>query len=137
MGTNYYLHQNTCEHCGRGDPALHIGKSSGGWCFSLHVRGASWEEELPENLEQWEEMWSTPGSKIMDEYGDVVTAEEMRRIITERSWDNARAWSSQRHWLSDNFAEAGPSGLARHRVDGRNCIGHGDGTWDLMTGEFS
>lgn len=38
MGTNYYLHsQDPCEHCGRSYPELHIGKSSAGWVFALHV----------------------------------------------------------------------------------------------------
>ena len=38
MGTNYYLHKKPpCEACGHEPAPLHIGKSSGGWCFSLHV----------------------------------------------------------------------------------------------------
>lgn len=38
MGTNYYAeYQPPCPTCGRQDPPLHIGKSSAGWCFSLHV----------------------------------------------------------------------------------------------------
>ena len=39
MGTNYYFEDSSevCECCGRGAESLHIGKSSGGWCFSLHV----------------------------------------------------------------------------------------------------
>ena len=53
MGTNYYLHRprtNECEHCGRADeaPPLHIGKSSSGWCFSLHVRRADDPEHVLE-----------------------------------------------------------------------------------------
>jgi hypothetical protein len=33
MSTNYYLH----EYVSTDPKILHIGKSSGGWCFSLHV----------------------------------------------------------------------------------------------------
>lgn len=37
MGTNYYYYQDVCPHCGKPDKKLHIGKSSGGWYFSLHI----------------------------------------------------------------------------------------------------
>lgn len=77
MGTNYYLHRNTCEHCGRSDERIHIGKSSAGWCFSLHV--------IPgeiESLEDWEEAW--PSGIIKDEYDEIVSPEEMKKTITER-----------------------------------------------------
>jgi len=42
MGTNYYLVKNErppCPCCERTyvQERLHIGKSSGGWCFALHV----------------------------------------------------------------------------------------------------
>jgi len=36
-----------------------------------------------------------------------------------------------------NQAEPGPDGLARHKVNDGHCIGHGEGTWDLIIGEFS
>jgi hypothetical protein len=43
MGTNYYLKGTpSCDHCGRGgdERGAHIGKSSGGWVFSLRVSDA-------------------------------------------------------------------------------------------------
>ncbi len=112
MGTNYYLHRDCCPHCGRGDDRLHIGRSSAGWCFALHVD----HEEGINSLDDWKAIWSLPNAKIIDEYGRQHTPEEMLATITERSH---------------------PRGLSRHRVDMRHCIGSGDGTYDLIPGEFS
>lgn len=130
MGTNYYLEdQEPCSHCGRPYERVHIGKSSGGWCFSLHV--------IPErginSLEDWKANWQ--GKKIYNEYGDEVSHEEMISIITERSWN--KNLPSDPNWFSQNYAEIGPNNLARHKIDGHHCIGHGDGTWDLIATDFS
>ncbi len=114
MGTNYYLHQKPdCECCGRPFEPLHIGKSSGGWCFTLHVM----PEDNINTLDDWRELWSKPGAVIRNEYGERVSNEEMERCITERRWRG-------------EFPR-------RHDLDGRHCIGHGQGTWDYITGEFS
>lgn len=115
MGTNYYLHtEPPCECCGkpRGEE-LHIGKSSGGWCFSLHVI----PDDSINTLDDWRHLFSKPGSYIRNEYGERVTVDQMLKTITERSWRG-------------EFPQ-------RHELDGRHCIGHGDGTWDYITGEFS
>ncbi len=128
MGTNYYLEFEACPTCGKSDEPLHIGKSSGGWCFSLHI--------IPngniEDLADWMAVWSRPRRKIVDEYGGKISPAEMQKIITKRSSvreDNGFDYAA-------NDAELGPNGLARSKVDGRHCIGHGKGTWDLITGEF-
>jgi hypothetical protein len=132
MGTNYYLHDRPdCECCGRPFPAKHIGKSSGGWCFSLHVD----PDERINGLSDWEALWSVPGALIRDEYGTRISVEEMRRIILERS--HPRGGLPGPDWLQQNSASPGPNGLVRHKLDGRHCVGHGDGTYDLITGEFS
>lgn len=114
MGTNFYLKTpkgETCAHCGRFDFAeeLHIGKSSAGWCFSLHVM----PEEGINTLEDWKQRFST--GVIVDEYGETHTPDEILDRITKRSH---------------------PMGLARHQI-GAHCIGHGEGTWDYIPGEFS
>ncbi len=130
MGTNYYLHDDVCPRCGRGDEPLHIGKASAGWCFSLHV-----SEDLGiSDLADWEERWSKLGAKIYDEYGNLVDRHAMLRKILYRSSGAVRRLDSD--WRRNNQAEPGPAGLARHRV-GDHCVGHGDGTYDLITGEFS
>ena len=78
MGTNYYLHRNVCAHCGRGDEALHIGKSSAGWCFSLRVHPEEGIHDLPD----WER--ELVGGKIQDEYGETFPPVELLRTWAER-----------------------------------------------------
>ncbi len=89
---------------------VHIGKSNMGWAFALHV--------IPElkidSLDVWKEIWARPGVSIFDEYGREVTPDEMLSTIVNRSH---------------------PRGLRRHSGD--NLAGHGEGTWDLCTGDFS
>ena len=109
MSTNYYLHEKPdCECCGRPFERLHIGKSSAGWCFSLHV--------IPKaginTLNDWRALWSAPGAHIRDEYGDLVPPDDLEIVITQRG-DNPR----------------------RHKD--RYCVGHGEGPWDYIVGDFS
>lgn len=131
MGTNYYLYEKpACECCKRDFEARHIGKSSFGWCFSLHVD----PEDCINDLKDWAYLWNKPGAVIKNEYGEIVSAEEMLATITERY-----GMVSERDDFDyeRNQAVQGPNGLVRHAIDGRHCIGHGAGTWDLMIGDFS
>ena len=132
MGTNYYLHTKApCKTCGRPFDRLHIGKSSYGWCFTLHVIPEEGIVDLPD----WQKLWKKRGAFIVDEYGDRVSKEKMMEIITEREWKGGQAgWRPAE--FARNYAVAGPNGLARHRLDGF-CIKHGAGTWDCLVGEFS
>jgi len=130
MGTNYYLNRNVCPHCQRSEKRLHIGKSSAGWCFSLHVI----PEEGLNSLEDWQAAWSVSDAVIADEYGSTLTPTDMTKIITERSRVGEPFTPKG---LMRNLAEAGPNGLARSANDGSHCVGHGTGTWDLIAGEFS
>ena len=158
MGTNYYFRKplaNHCEHCGRSDPPeeLHIGKSSAGWCFSLHVH----PEQNICSLADWETIW--PTGTIVNEYGENITPAEMFSVITGRSrekdWDSdwwapkpcgkdfkgnpvtIPGYTSEAEFHRFNHSERGPNGLLRHRLDGHHCIGHGPGTYDYITGDFS
>jgi hypothetical protein len=139
MGTNYYLHFDPCEKCARSDEPLHIGKSSAGWCFSLHV--------IPElginTLDDWRAWWRK--WSIYDEYGDRVPIERMEAVVTKRGcpndwdkeeWSPSGGYTSESDWHDKNHSERGPNNLARHRIDS-HCIGHGEGTWDYIVGEFS
>lgn len=144
MGTNYYYHTDNCPHCGRGDEPLHIGKSSGGWCFSLHVYPRDeWckEQIIIESLDDWKALWATGSGTIKDEYGGTHTPEEMLTNITERAWErgegNYGGYPSWQAFHRANCSQQGPNGLVRSRVDGAHCVGHGKGTWDLIVGEFS
>lgn len=137
MGANYYLVIDPCPHCGRGESRLHIGKSSAGWCFALHVD----PDENINSLDDWKSRWE--GNRIEDEYRRTLSPEEMLSVIVDRS--HPMEWGDKKFWGYDNEAEfhrsncslRGPNNLLRSKVDGKHCIGHGDGTWDLITGEFS
>ena len=84
MGTNYYWHpkSNPCPTCGH-DPAepIHIGKSSAGWEFSFHGtdQQRSWKD--------WQKELNKDG-RIVNEYGDVYSLEDFRKVVEERSHPN-------------------------------------------------
>jgi hypothetical protein len=141
MGTNYYWikEDTTCPHCGRRDPdetSVHIGKSSCGWCFSLHVDPSIGIG----SLDDWIERFDT--GFIEDEYGDRLSVGEMMSVIVDRYSDvlfDEKKWMGYRdeadfHLKNQSFR--GPNNLLRHKI-GRHCIGNGAGTWDLIVGEFS
>lgn len=152
MGTNYYLHKpltNVCSHCGRSDPpqVIHLGKSSLGWCFSLHVDPDDKDRKNWNLLCFWLSKELRNGSVIRNEYGEDVSLEGFKEIVAKRKhgkdWDS-KWWCLQLHGYTSeedfhftNHSERGPNGLFRHKVDGVHCIGHGDGTYDYIIGEFS
>lgn len=123
MGTNYYWYAKPdCPHCGRNDKPLHIGKSSGGWCFQLHVMGPTdYDDDIPppRDFKGWVELFRRPGSIIRDEYDERVTVDAMLAVIKRKAFKGDKAT------------------LRRRVIDGVHCIGHGPGPWDLIVGEFS
>ena len=131
MGTNYYHHREThpaCEHCGRGpdEEVLHIGKSSLGWTFSLHV--------IPEmGLTSWDAWLARlqAGGRILDEYDREIELSAFVAVVTERIGPACLL-----DWARPIEAVPGPNNCIRHRVDGAYCVGHGEGTWDYVAGEF-
>jgi hypothetical protein len=129
MSTNYYL-AKTCGECGHSE-RLHVGKSSAGWTFSLHVEPD--RDGFPSDLPGWSALFADPGWAIEDEYGRLLSEAEMTAVISERSWPAGKHEGFD--WLA-NHAQPGPNGLVRH-TRGGHCIAHGDGTYDLITGEFS
>lgn len=80
MGTNYYLRHEPCEHCGRSDEEIHLGKSSLGWTFSFRaypdadppvIDFASWRKQLETGT-------------IWDEYGQQATPEDLAVLIEQK-----------------------------------------------------
>lgn len=135
MGTNYdWYSSKPCAACGQQVAPLHIGKSSGGWCFSLHVYPEAFDNG-PRNWEEWKELIFQPDTEIRDEYGEIVSPDRLVDIVTKRSWPRDRTLGQE--WFTQNHAVPGPNGLARHAVDLVHCINHGEGTWDYCVGDFS
>jgi hypothetical protein len=149
MGTNFYLREPACSHCGHQEEGLHLGKSSYGWCFSLHVYPEefiyTWKDVLQHIIEAIND-----GSSIVDEYGDFVALPDFVQTVTERRsttrtdwesdwWSKPDGWGyhSEANFHQVNLSKRGPNFLLRHQVDGQHCIGNGEGTYDYIVGEFS
>jgi hypothetical protein len=114
LSTNYYLHAPACPHCGtETEKPRHLGKSSAGWCFALHV----YPEE---DLHNWKDIWNhidwlvnEADCEIKDEYSRAIHPAMFFGIVWDRSND-----------------------FRRHELDDR-CIGHGNGPFDYIIGDFS
>lgn len=138
MGTNYYYYsKEPCPHCGRQYEPTHIGKSSGGWCFSLHVH----PDMNINDLDDWLRLFKAPKTQIVDEYGTVITPLDMTSFIVDRSWPIPwdRQWAgyrSEEEFHERNGSKRGPKYLLRHKIS-NHCIANGKGTWDCIIGEFS
>lgn len=111
MGTNYYLYkkEDTCKCCKRPFEPLHIGKSSYGWVFALHII----PEDGIHDLDDWEKLWNQEKAIIKNEYDEIISPEKMMLIITDRDSFNMRR--NNDHYIHH----------------------HGTGTWDCLEGEFS
>lgn len=123
MGTNYYAYVD-------GVRAWHVGKSSAGWTFQLHVDPDAGLNDLPDIVKKY---FDDPTYYIEDEYGDTVSRELVYAIITERSFPHQITEEALRG--QGMFAMRGPNNLLRATL-GHGCIKHGSGTWDCIVGEF-
>ena len=151
MGTNfYYLERNPNHKYGNEiqkmiEPSyrqLRIGESSGGWVFSLRLyshRGIN-------SLQDWKNILDKDGSIVIDEYYNTIQVQDLYGIIENRGVD--RTWEdlemsikdlnfSLENYLAINNAIKGPNNLMRYKIDGDYCVGHGEGTWDYIKGEFT
>ena len=137
MGTNYYLVKRVtnkaCPTCGykkETKPQIHrhIGKSSGGWHFLVHVEPYKGIYSLDDILPDF----FNSALRIEDEYGKQVTPAQMCNIIMGRRGNRI---DYDVAFLEQNYAEVGLNGLLRCKKE--YCFGWGEGTWDYFTGEFS
>jgi len=129
MGTNYYWY-GPCAECGHLQK-LHIGKSSKGWYFSLHVIPG-----IIDNIGDWKKRLDDPYSFIMDEYREVVALEKLMDVIKRRGHHG-----NPTHITPDELhtchAELGDFNLVRFVEGQANCVGHGEGPWSHIDAEFS
>lgn len=116
MGMNYFWHEKpACKECKRDYPRRHIGKSSFGWCFALHVYPEALQDqgELSINeLDDWIHLWSTSGSYIENENHERIPSQRMIEIICDRD----------------------PKSSRRQDPDRTHCLGPGKGMYDLCVG---
>ena len=127
MSTNYYARRSvpTCPTCNHTPKDLHIGKSSVGWCFALHVDPG--ESVIPADLAGWQALLERDEWTIVDEYERPMTLPELLTVIAGRSSEK---------WWPTSEGTRGPRNMVRRNISD-HCIGHGAGTWDLCVGEFS
>lgn len=115
---------------------LHIGKSSYGWHFSLCI----YPQLNINNLEDWINLWNTPGVTIFDEEDAISTPEMIDRITNRKrkDWDESKQEEFEKEtvesfnelskslgsrlyvtnydeYLNVNSAKRGLNGLLAHR----------------------
>ena len=105
---------------------LHIGKSSMGWHFNLCI----YPEFNINNLEDWKKLFDK--YEIEDEYGSIVSKEEMLERITERKGNNGRMSEEEiNKFCKDNHCEVGLNGLFAHKKTQYSDYIRTEGTYDL------
>jgi hypothetical protein len=137
MGTNYY-HVKTCLCCGH-EERVHIGKSSFGWTFALRVfRGVVPDEPMIPDWEVWKAHLRTfTNWHVEDEYGDPIDTEDFFKIVEDRKGYTLEERPVVLHSPGSRTAILDPGGLLRRKIDGVWCVGHGEGSWDYIVGDFS
>ena len=148
MGTNYYLHIKKPDQkvvTPMSFNTYHIGKSSYGWAFSLHVdeyEGVNSLQDLKNKI-----LEAGENAIIQDEYENIFTLDELLSVILDRSWGNYCAseevFKTSKHMFpDDSFTSTRHKiykSMRRHTIDGRFCVGWSseEETYDLIQGEFS
>ena len=138
MGMNYYcetgrMFEVECD-CGfrhMMPETLHIGKSSWGWTFSLHVI----PEKGLECWRDWEEVLKD-ARRIYNEEGENVSLEELRETVLHR----ARELNDEEKARMEEIAERDGYFLDRRSwlFGGEDSRKQGeDGDYSIITGEFS
>ena len=91
MGTNYYVHLNTCECCNRSEYVLHLGKNSYGWTFSFRGYNGLVDIDQQNNTvpftirsyKDWVELLDKPKTKIFTEYSEEVSIVDFKQLVED------------------------------------------------------
>lgn len=90
MGTNYYLHEDICPHCGRCERKLHVGKSSGGWTFSFRGYPYEFDEPKIKSAADWHSYLLTASTasdvknELRNEYDEIVTLHDFWELVADK-----------------------------------------------------
>ena len=129
MATNYYAVKGEWPSAGEfesikltysGRPAMiHVGKSTGGWSFALHV----YPDMNIHTLNDWKALADrliADGWHFEDEYKAEISPEALWRVV-ERA----------------DYKESDLQHLRRSKPSPGYCLGQGEGYYDYITGNFS
>ena len=135
MGMNFYtIQQTNLSSFLSGDSSAndtyHIGKSSYGWVFSLHVDHDRGIYDLDDMLP----MLTDSKRIIVDEDGKEISLVKLMLTIMGRSMDKLP--TELPSYYSRN-AILGEKNLLRSELGHNHCVKHGAGTWDCIIGDFS
>jgi hypothetical protein len=125
MGVNYYIRPIGEKESDANERRIHIGKSSAGWCFALHVH----PKLRIFTLQDWESLFDN--HEIINDYDVIISKDEMLKIIRDRKFHLER--NLDQEFLKINHAIAGPNGLLRSNDD--RVLYQGEGTWDCIIGD--
>lgn len=144
MGTNFYIETGrevpcVCPDCGHEHTKLerlHIGKSSFGRYFTLQgdrsrelVDLKSWKAFLEKTLAE------SKDAKIVDEYGDQLSLEDMVHCITRDTW-GTRFGDFKKGDMANDYGDVyGEKGLVYFRERGVH-LGE-DGLYVVVFEDFS
>lgn len=129
MAVNYYAVKGDWPSAGEfeslkmgysGRPAMiHVGKSSGGWNFLLHV----YPEQDIKTLSDWKalaERLIADGWRFESEDRKEISADALWRVVERADYRDSDLMHMRRSKPSPNY-----------------CIGHGEGYYDYIIGDFS
>lgn len=127
---NYYMIDSMTDKF-----RYHIGKSSFGWTFSLHIK-----PPFINGIKEIERFLSLQSVHVEDQNKNILTKDEMLSIIYNRIGED-KWWNEiTQEWLDQRDAIKDPRNLVRFKVGDIDvhvkCIGYEDGPWDLIVGDF-
>ena len=79
MGNNYEIRIKPCKHCGLSKETIHVGKSSMGWRFSLHV-----QEEYYKDWDSFKNFLAQTNIEIVDENNKKWKKKDFIELIEEK-----------------------------------------------------